>query len=70
MFNEEVWSNAESTHIAPYAKSKTLAERAAWDFQKKLPANERFEIVTICPGMVVGPTLIPGEFSSGQIVAG
>lgn len=33
-----------------------------------MPEEERFEIVTINPGLVMGPTLIPGNFSSGQIL--
>ena len=43
-----------------YAMSKTLAEKAAWDFQASLPEAERFEIVTILPCFVMGPTFIPG----------
>jgi nucleoside-diphosphate-sugar epimerase len=38
-----------------YQKSKTLAERAAWDFVAQLPAAERFELVVVNPGMVLGP---------------
>ena len=40
IFNESHWSNVdrpEFTHA--YLKSKTLAEKAAWDFQKSLPAD-------------------------------
>ncbi|MEU6187922.1 aldehyde reductase [Nocardia sp. NPDC047038] len=40
-----------------YQKSKTLAERAAWDFVARLPAGERFELVVVNPGMVLGPVL-------------
>ncbi|MEU4342006.1 aldehyde reductase [Nocardia sp. NPDC023852] len=38
-----------------YPKSKTLAERAAWEFVEKLPAEGGFELVVINPGMVLGP---------------
>jgi nucleoside-diphosphate-sugar epimerase len=31
-FNENVWTDLRSGDVLPYAKSKTLAERAAWDF--------------------------------------
>ena len=41
----------------PYHKSKVLAERAAWDFQASLPEDCRMEIVTINPGLIVGPNL-------------
>ncbi|WP_040778802.1 SDR family oxidoreductase [Nocardia pneumoniae] len=40
-----------------YPKSKTLAERAAWDFVGKLPAAEAFDLVVVNPGMVLGPVL-------------
>ena len=32
--NETFWSETEGGHISAYSKSKTLAERAAWDYQK------------------------------------
>jgi dihydroflavonol-4-reductase len=48
---ETDWSIVDS--VAPYPKSKTLAERAAWEYA----ADQRFELVTINPGMVVGPLL-------------
>jgi nucleoside-diphosphate-sugar epimerase len=52
----------------PYEKSKTMAERAAWDFQASLPEDERMEIVTINPGLVLGPNLNKASFSSGDII--
>ena len=51
-------------------KSKTLAEKAAWDYQKSLPEAERFEIVCVNPCFVEGPTLIPGGFTSAGFIAG
>ena len=52
----------------PYEKSKTLAEKAAWDFLANLPENERFEMATINPGFVIGPNLNEAKFSSGDII--
>jgi hypothetical protein len=43
------------TPSPPYQKSKTLAERAAWDFVATLPAAQLFELVAVNPGMVLGP---------------
>ena len=40
-----------------YEKSKTLAEKAAWDFINDLPNEEKFELAIINPGLVVGPNL-------------
>lgn len=52
-FDENDWSNTDGD-ILPYPKSKTLAERAAWDFVQENPA---LELATINPGMVIGPLL-------------
>ena len=38
-------------------KSKTLAEKAAWDFVEALDADEKFALVTINPGFIIGPNL-------------
>lgn len=46
-------------------KSKTLAERAAWKYIEDLADDEKFELVTICPTFVMGPTLVPGGTSVG-----
>ncbi|MEV0249277.1 NAD-dependent epimerase/dehydratase family protein [Nocardia sp. NPDC050712] len=50
---EADWSVPEKS--AAYQKSKTLAERAAWDFVAALPAGERLELVAVNPGMILGP---------------
>ena len=51
-----------------YYKSKTLAEKAAWDYQANLPEAERFEIVTMCPGFIMGPSICSGDgFSEGWL---
>jgi dihydroflavonol-4-reductase len=69
IFNETHWSEPDSKTIKAYPKSKTLAEMAAWDFQKSLPEEDRFEIVTINPGLILGPAIISGsEFSSGIVI--
>ena len=38
-------------------KSKTLAERAAWDFVASLVGDKTLELTTINPGLVLGPLL-------------
>ncbi len=63
IYNEEQWSDVAA--CAPYEKSKTLAEKAAWDFLESLPENERFELVIINPSLILGPALITGDFTSG-----
>jgi len=63
---EADWSNADECD--PYPKSKTLAERAAWDFVNGLPANQRFELAVINPGFVLGPLLNKDQGTSGELV--
>jgi nucleoside-diphosphate-sugar epimerase len=57
-FGPDDWSDV--TIADPYVKSKTMAEKAAWDFQKDLPEDEKFELVTVLPGFVFGKTYVPG----------
>ena len=45
-----------------------MAEKAAWDFQATLSEDNRMEIITICPGLIVGPNLNSAQFSSGDII--
>jgi len=56
--------------LSNYPKSKVLAEKAAWDFQAALPEDQKFEIVTICPGFVMGPPLRKEAFTSGNWMVG
>ena len=68
-YTEAHWSNCDRPEgISGYAKSKTLAEQAAWDYQKSLPEDQRFEITTVNPCFVMGPTLIPGGFTSADMI--
>jgi nucleoside-diphosphate-sugar epimerase len=53
----------------PYFTSKLLAEQAAWEFQKNLPEEEKFPIVTIHPGFIMGPTFTRGTFESGKFAS-
>ena len=51
-YGTDSWSDPDAD-IGTYAKSKTLAEQAAWEFAK---ANG-IDLVVINPGGVMGPTL-------------
>ncbi|MCG8575474.1 MAG: aldehyde reductase [Flavobacteriales bacterium] len=51
--NQNSWTEVNAKNATAYLKSKTLAEKSAWDFAKK---NE-MELVTIHPGPVYGPPL-------------
>ena len=52
--DESDWCNPDLPTTTPYAKSKTLAERAAWDCVAKTP---EMQLTTINPGFVFGPIL-------------
>jgi dihydroflavonol-4-reductase len=62
VFTEEDWSDVTSPKAAAYEKSKTLAERAAWDFMASLPSASTMDLAVICPGIVLGP-LLTNEWS-------
>jgi nucleoside-diphosphate-sugar epimerase len=65
--DEEDWSDPGDPQMTPYAKSKTLAERAAWDLVRERDATER--LVTIQPGAIVGPLLGNDRSYSLQAIA-
>ena len=70
VYDETHWSDpSRKGGLNAYEKSKVMAERAAWDFLESLPKEERFELSTVNPGLVVGPSFIGGDFSSGKIVS-
>lgn len=69
MFTEKDWSDcSKGEHINAYSKSKTMAEQAAWDFQKEHAAEHNIEIVTINPGLIMGPSYVGAGFASGDII--
>ena len=66
VLTEKHWSNPENQKRDPNNKSKTLAEKAAWNYQTSVPVKEQFEVVTINPGFVMGPPIKKVEFASGE----
>ena len=69
VFDESHWSNVDKPRIGAYEKSKTLAEMAAWSFIEDLPDDDKIELTTVNPGLIVGPTMVPGDFTSGRILS-
>jgi nucleoside-diphosphate-sugar epimerase len=65
-FNEANWTELNGEVVAPYQKSKTLAERAAWDFM----AHEggALELSVVNPVGVFGPVLGPDYSTSILLV--
>jgi nucleoside-diphosphate-sugar epimerase len=54
-FNETSWTDLNGDDVRPYVKSKTLAERAAWDFIAK--EGRQLELSVVNPVGVFGPVL-------------
>ena len=54
-FDETNWTHLDGDDVAPYTKSKTLAERAAWDFIGKEGGG--LELSVVNPVAVFGPVL-------------
>jgi len=70
IFTEKDWSEpAELKSLDDaYQLSKTMAEKAAWDYQSKLAPEEAFELVCVNPGLVMGPAFVGKGFASGEIL--
>lgn len=64
-FDESNWTNIEGGVMTAYAKSKTIAEHAAWDFVSKEGGPE---LCVINPVGVFGPVLGPDYSTSILIV--
>lgn len=68
-FTEADWSDATNrSDTSAYERSKTIAERAAWDWVAH--EGESLELTTVCPGAVLGPVDGPDRSASIGIVAG
>ncbi|HET9447704.1 MAG TPA: NAD-dependent epimerase/dehydratase family protein, partial [Steroidobacteraceae bacterium] len=64
-FDETYWTDLSGYGATPYIKSKTIAERAAWDFVAK---EGGIELTVINPTAVLGPVLGPDYSTSVMIV--
>jgi nucleoside-diphosphate-sugar epimerase len=65
-FNETNWTDLDGEGVSAYAKSKTLAERAAWDFIAT--EGRELELSVVNPVGVFGPVLGPDYSTSILIV--
>jgi dihydroflavonol-4-reductase len=66
VYTEADWSDPERRDITAYAISKTLAERAAWDFVARTPGAP--ELTTIAPAFVLGPALDADLSTSHEVI--
>lgn len=66
VFTEADWTDARHPDTSPYIRSKTIAERAAWDFMAK--EGGALQMATVNPGAVLGPVMGPDFSPSLEIV--
>lgn len=63
---ENDWTNPDTPGLLPYAQSKTIAERAAWDLVTETGDEERLAVVN--PSAILGPLLGNENSTSLQII--
>jgi dihydroflavonol-4-reductase len=63
---EENWSDPDNLKMTPYARSKTIAEQAAWDLMRERGATEK--LATVNPGAIIGPVLSDDRSYSLQAI--
>ena len=65
-FDERNWSDTTGSDVTAYVKSKTLAERAAWDFIAREGGD--LELSVVNPVAVFGPVLGPDYSTSVLLI--
>lgn len=67
VFNENDWTNEiNKKDTTPYFRSKTIAEKAAWEFINN--DNSGLELTAVLPGAILGPVLEEDFGTSANIV--
>ena len=56
-YTEEDWTDPDTPGLAPYPRSKAIAERAAWDFIGAEGGDT--QLVVMNPTFIAGPSLVP-----------
>src|SRR5215472_6770316 len=64
--DETNWTDGDDVRVGAYGRSKTLAERAAWELMKA--ANASTTLTTVNPALVVGPVLSDDFSGSIEVV--
>jgi len=64
--DETLWTDQDDPSLQPYRRSKTVAERAAWDFMADRDGPTT--LTTILPGAVFGPVLTTDNLGSVRII--
>ena len=56
-FDDNDWTDLDNPDLNPYNISKTKAEMALWDYIQSLDEDQKIEVCTINPTVVIGPSL-------------
>ncbi len=64
--DETVWTDPDAPGVSAYARSKTIAERAAWDLMAAKSGS--MSLATVNPALVIGPVLSGDYSGSVQVV--
>jgi dihydroflavonol-4-reductase len=65
--DESMWTDPAARGVGEYQRSKTLAERAAWEFMRA--AGGAMTLATVLPGLILGPVLDREVSGSVEVVA-
>ncbi|HET7484290.1 MAG TPA: aldehyde reductase [Solirubrobacterales bacterium] len=63
---EADWTDADHPKLTPYTRSKTIAERAAWEFVEERGAKEKLAVVN--PGAILGPVMSDDRSYSLELI--
>lgn len=69
-FTEEDWTDLDNPRekVAPYAKSKTIAEKTAWAYINSDVNSSKIELAVVLPVLVSGPVLSNDISPSSEVV--
>jgi dihydroflavonol-4-reductase len=65
-YTEEDWTDGDNAALTPYTRSKTVAERSAWELVREAGVEDR--LATVNPGAIIGPVLSADRSFSIQSV--
>lgn len=65
-YTEEDWMEPDTLNA--YGKSKTMAEKAAWEYVKELPDEDKIELAVINPAYVMGPVISGSQCASMDVI--
>jgi dihydroflavonol-4-reductase len=66
VYDEHDWTDGDDASFTPYTRSKTIAEKAAWQLVADRNAGDR--LATVNPGAIIGPALSDDRSFSLQLI--